>query len=170
MVTYLRLTILLLAGCFLASCAGQQKVTSSSGSASCRVQHVRTTAYTRGEAGGRTNAVGKRLSGQHVMSAASDWSRFPLGTHFRIVGTSEEYVIDDYGTALVGTNTIDLYKPSRLDMSRWGVRHVDIDILEWGSEQKSLKVLSPRAKHKIVRRMIVALQQRSDSPLGGILE
>ena len=56
------------------------------------------------------------------------------------------YVIDDYGSALVGTNTIDLYKTNRLAMRRWGVRRVDIDILEWGSKQQSLKVLAPRAK------------------------
>ena len=92
--------------------------------------------------GGRRNAVGEYLSGRIVRSAASDWSRFPLGTRFKIVETDEEYVIDDYGTALVGTNTIDLYKPIRLEMKRWGVRHVDIDILQWGSEEQSLKVLS----------------------------
>ena len=94
------------------------------------------------------------------MSAASDWSRFPLGTRFRIVGTNEEYIIDDYGTALIGTNTIDLYKSSRLEMRRWGVRHVDIDILEWGSEEASLKVLGPRAKHRCVRRMVTALEKK----------
>jgi len=124
---------------------------------------VRTTAYSRGETGGKHNAVGAALSSRRVMSAASDWSRFPLGTHFRIVDTKEEYIIDDYGTALVGTNTIDLYKTSRLEMRRWGVRHVDIDILEWGSDQQSLKVLAPRSKHKVVRRMIVALQKKSSS-------
>jgi hypothetical protein len=107
--------------------------------------------------------VGSTLSSRRVMSAASDWSRFPLGTHFRIVDTKEEYIIDDYGTALVGTNTIDLYKTSRLEMRRWGVRHVDIDILEWGSDQQSLKVLTPRAKHRVVRRMIVALQKKPSS-------
>src|SRR5256714_12529540 len=125
---------------------------------------VRTTAYSRGESGGKHNAVGASLSSRRVMSAASDWSRFPLGTHFRIINTKEEYIIDDYGTALVGTNTIDLYKSSRLEMRRWGVRHVDIDILEWGSNEQSLKVLTPRAKHKIVRRMIIALQKKTSSP------
>lgn len=70
-------------------------------------------------------------------------------------------MIDDYGTALIGTNTIDLYKTSRLDMKRWGVRHVDIDILEWGSKEKSLQVLAPRAHHKSVRRMITALQKKA---------
>ena len=94
------------------------------------------------------------------MSAASDWSRFPLGTRFRIADTNEEYIIDDYGPALVGTDTIDLYKPSCLDMKRWGVRHVDIDVLEWGSEEQSLKVLATRTKHRCARQMVASLQQK----------
>jgi len=98
------------------------------------------------------------------MSAASDWSRFPLGTRFRICSTREEFIIDDYGTALVGTSTIDLYKPTKLEMKRWGVRNVDIDILQWGSEEQSLKVLGPRAKHQTPRRMIAALQKKSVAP------
>jgi hypothetical protein len=94
------------------------------------------------------------------MSAASDWSRFPLGTRFRLAGTNDEYIIDDYGIALVGTDTIDLYKASRLDMQRWGVRHVDIDILQWGSKEQSLKVLAPRSKHRCVQQMVASLQQK----------
>jgi len=127
-----------------------------------RMTQVRTTAYTKGEAGGKRNALGVSLSGKHCMSAASDWSRFPLGTRFRIVGTKDEYIIDDYGTALIGTNTIDLYKPSRLEMKRWGVRHVDIDILQWGSEDESLKVLGPRAKHHYVHQMILGLNKKKN--------
>jgi len=127
------------------------------------MQKVRTTAYTHTEKGGRHNALGTYLSGRHVLSAASDWSRFPLGTRFRIVDTSEEYVIDDYGTALVGTNTIDLYKTSRLEMKRWGVRNVDIDILQWGSDTQSLKVLAPRAKHPQVRQMIASLHKKASA-------
>ncbi|PYL19308.1 MAG: hypothetical protein DME30_01060 [Verrucomicrobia bacterium] len=126
-----------------------------------RMSNVRTTAYTRIEKGGHRNALGKYLSGRHVMSAASDWSRFPLGTRFRIVDTKEEFIIDDYGTALIGTSTIDLYKPTKLEMKRWGVRNVDIDILQWGSEEQSLKVLGPRAKHQTPRRMIAALQKKN---------
>src|SRR5439155_14991257 len=114
----------------------------------------RTHAYTSIEQGGSRNAHGKFLSGHHVMGAASDWSRFPLGARFRICSTQEEFIIDDYGTALVGTSTIDLYKPTKLEMKRWGVRNVDIDILQWGSEEQSLKVLGPRAKHQTPRRMI----------------
>jgi len=124
---------------------------------------VRTTAYTIREGTGRRNALGVSLSGRRVMSAASDWSRYPLGTRFRIVGTEEEYIIDDYGPALVGTNTIDLYKPTRLAMRRWGVRHVDIEVLQWGSTEQSLKVLRPRTKHSAVRRMILALEKNAAS-------
>src|ERR1043166_769033 len=94
------------------------------------------------------------------MSAASDWSRYPLGTRFRLVDTNEEYIIDDYCTALIGTGTIDLYKPTKLEMKKWGCRLVDIDVLQWGSEEQSLKVLAPRKKHRTVRRMIAALEKR----------
>jgi 3D (Asp-Asp-Asp) domain-containing protein len=163
MSTYLKLTIAFGSACLLASCAQQHQAARNAAAQinSGRVQNVRTTAYSRGEDGGRRNAIGQKLSTHKCLSAASDWSRFPLGTRFRIVGTKEEYIIDDYGTALVGTNTIDLYKESRLEMKRWGVRHVDIDILEWGSDEESLKVLTPRAKHRRVQRMIVALQKKT---------
>ncbi len=163
----LNLTIVLAVGCILVGCAEQSVVqkplaaVEAANSHLGRMSNVRTTAYTRIEKGGHRNALGKYLSGRHVMSAASDWSRFPLGTRFRIVDTKEEFIIDDYGTALIGTSTIDLYKPTKLEMKRWGVRNVDIDILQWGSEEQSLKVLGPRAKHQTPRRMIAALQKKN---------
>jgi 3D (Asp-Asp-Asp) domain-containing protein len=153
----LNLTIAGIVACLIVGCATQSKPTLVSGQ---HMQNVRTTAYTHSESGGRHNALDCRLSSRHVMSAASDWSRFPLGTRFRLAGTNDEYIIDDYGIALVGTDTIDLYKASRLDMQRWGVRHVDIDILQWGSEEQSLKVLAPRSKHRCVRQMVASLQQK----------
>ena len=127
--------------------------------------NVRTTAYCVHErgGGGRRNAIGEYLSHREVRSAAYDWSRFPLGTRFKIVQTAEEYVIDDYGTALVGSHTIDLYKPTRLEMKRWGVRQVDIDILQWGSDEQSIKVLAPRAKHRTPRRILLALVNKKKS-------
>lgn len=170
----LNLTIALGVGCILVGCAEQSVVqkplvaVEAANSHLGRMPNVRTTAYTRIEKGGRRNALGKYLSGRHVMSAASDWSRFPLGTRFRIVNTREEFIIDDYGPALVGTSTIDLYKPTKLEMKRWGVRNVDIDILQWGSEEQSLKVLGPRAKHQTVRRMIAGLQKKAPSSRTGV--
>ena len=162
----LSLTIIVAVGCILVGCAEQSVVqkplaaVEAANSHLGRMTNVRTTAYTRVEKGGHKNALGTYLSGHHVMSAASDWSRFPLGTRFRVVSTREEYIIDDYGTALVGTSTIDLYKPTKLEMKRWGVRNVDIDVLQWGSEEMSLKVLGPRAKHETVQRMVAALQKK----------
>jgi len=165
----LNLTIVVALGGVLVGCAGQaivQKPLAAVANANShlgRLSNVRTTAYTHKEKGGRKNAIGMYLSGRHVMSAASDWSRFPLGTRFRICSTREEFIIDDYGTALVGTNTIDLYKPSKLEMKRWGVRNIDIDVLQWGSEQKSLEVLGPRAKHAQVKKMVASLQKNNPS-------
>jgi len=167
MLKSLNLTIAFVAICFLVGCAEQPAIqkplaaVQAANSHLGRMPNVRTTAYTKKETGGPRNALGTYLSGRHVMSAAADWSVFPVGTRFRIVSTQEEYIIDDYGTALIGTNTIDLYKPSKLEMKRWGARVVDIDILQWGSEQKSLEVLGPRAKHAQVQKMIVSLQKKN---------
>src|SRR5882762_468316 len=156
----LRLTLACLVAGFLGSCATQPLASRDQGK--LPRMNVRTTAYCTSErgGGGKHNAIGMYLSGRNVISAASDWSRFPLGTRFRLVDTNEEYVIDDYGGALVGTSTIDLFKNSRLEMKRWGMRHVDIDILQWGSEEQSKKILRPRAKHKKVRRMLAALDSK----------
>lgn len=174
MLKFLNLTIGIAVVCVLASCA-QQEVARPRTAATVpqsnpsHLSNVRTTAYTKTERGGPKNALDARLSSCHVMSAASDWSRFPLGTRFRIAGTRDEYVIDDYGTALIGTSTIDLYKPTRLQMKRWGVRNVDIDIVKWGSAEQSLKVLGPRAKHRTVQQMISALQKKQAETLAAIV-
>lgn len=126
-----------------------------------RIEKVRTTAYTYGiEENGSyptSNAIGSRLKAGKVRSAAADWSRWPLGTRFRVVETDQEFVVDDIGSAMVGTSTIDLFKPSAREMDRWGVRHVTIEILEWGSPEKSLKTLMPRRQSRHVREMVESL-------------
>lgn len=128
-----------------------------------RIENVRTTAYTHTERShiryGRMSATGDTLSYGHIRSAAADWSRFPVGTKFRIRQTGQTYQIDDYGSALTGTSTIDLYTPTRGEMNRWGVRFVDIDVLQWGSPAVSLKILKPRAKYPHVRRMVSDLEK-----------
>ena len=169
MARYLNLTLAGLALSLFVGCATQTQPIISTATGERR-HNVRTTAYTHTERGGRRNALGIYLSGRHVMSAASDWSRWPLGTRFRLVDTNEEYVIDDYGTALIGTGTIDLYKPTRLEMKNWGCRIVDIDILQWGSEEQSLKVLAPRKKHRTVRCMIAALEEKQKKQLVASLD
>ena len=130
------------------------------------ISGVKTTAYTHSESdhisyGART-AAGTQLRSGVVRSAAADRSVFPLGTVFRINGDSTVYVVDDYGSALVGTRTIDLYKPSLSYVSRWGVRRVNITILKWGSFAKSLAILKPREnKAPHVRKMVARLEARS---------
>src|SRR4029450_991349 len=152
----LNLTLAGVAASLVVGCATQKTDLTSAQ----RIQRVRTTAYTHTERGGPRNAVGDGLSRQRGRSAAAEWARFPRGTHFRIPSTNEEYIIDDYGTALVGTDTIDLYKANRLAMKQWVVRHVDIAILEWGSEEESLEVLGPRCKHRCVRQMVAPLEKK----------
>ena len=126
---------------------------------------VRTTAYTHTEAGGSKNAIGSRLRyGSGDYSAASDWSWMPLGTRFRMPSTGRIYVIEDYGSALVGRQTIDLYMPSRRTMRNWGVRTVDIEILEWGSKAMSLKMLQPRTRNRHVGVMVAQLRKQGIAP------
>ncbi len=90
---------------------------------------------------------------QQYTSAAADWSRFPLGTKFKIKGEPTIYVVDDYGIALVGTSTIDIYRPSKEAMGKWGVRTVEIEILKTGNMKKSRRILKSRGKLGFVKRM-----------------
>jgi hypothetical protein len=104
----------------------------------------------------------QRLSCGAVHSAAADWSRYPVGTIFKIIETGEMCEIDDYGSALIGTNTIDLYKGSNGAMRDWGVRMVHIQILTWGSPRRSLEILTPRSRNSRIRPMIAALRKQTE--------
>jgi 3D (Asp-Asp-Asp) domain-containing protein len=119
---------------------------------------VRTTAYTHTESDhrpyGNSSAVGTALDPGSIRSAAADWSRWPAGTRFLLLATGQIYQVDDYGWALAGRNTIDLYCPSWAEMNVWGVRRVTIEILEWGDPWKSYHVLKPRHDYAHVRRML----------------
>lgn len=126
---------------------------------------VRTTAYCHDEsdhiAYGNRNAIGTPLRFGSIRSAAADWSRYPLGTLFRISSQPGViYQVDDYGSALVGTDTIDLYKPTREQMNEWGVRHVDIEVIKWGCFQNSMAIIKDRTKYPHVRKMFDNLQHR----------
>lgn len=133
-----------------------------------RQRVVRTTAYTCSEADhliyGSKNAAGTNLRfSNKVRSAAADWSFYPVGTVFRIKGMPQLFVIDDYGSALTGTGTIDLYKPSTSVMNRWGRRNVEISIVQWGSFERSAQLLKGRTKHAHCRQMLANIQrQRPD--------
>lgn len=159
------LTALALSSAGLVSCADtpQQapKVTSAN-----RINSVKTTAYTHTEADHRkykvSSAVGTPLKYGNVRSAAADWSVFPVGTVFKIEGDPHIYEVDDYGSALVGTNTIDLYKPTKSDMKAWGARKVNIQVIRWGSFSKSLAIMKDREKASgRVRAMVQRIEKES---------
>ena len=93
-------------------------------------------------------------------SAAADWSRWPAGTVFRLLSTGQIYQVDDYGWALAGRNTIDLYQSTRAEMNAWAVRREAIQILRWGDPGESLRLLRPRQKFRHIRRMVLELEGR----------
>ena len=93
-----------------------------------------------------------------IGSAAADWSRWPVGTVFRLISTGQVYRVDDYGWALAGRNTIDLYMPTRHAMNSWGAREENIQILQWGSTNESLRLLQAHQGYRHIRRMVLELQ------------
>lgn len=126
---------------------------------------VRTTAYTQTEAGGSKNAIGGPLHfGGKEYSAASDWSWLPLGTRFKMLSNGREYIIEDYGSALVGRQTIDLFFTDRKSVRNWGVQQQEIEIVEWGSEAMSLKMLTPRCRNGHVATMVAQLRKQGVIP------
>ena len=132
-----------------------------------RTRVARTTAYTHSEgdhlAYGAKNAVGTSLKyTSTVRSAAADWSVYPLGTKFRIKGQPYLYVVDDYGSALVGTGTIDIYQPTKALMGQWGRRYVEITIVQWGSPDLSIDVLAGRRGYSHCRKMYAVLSKLND--------
>ncbi len=127
---------------------------------SVRHRYVRTTAYSCKEnepgAYGNLNASGTVLKYGRVRSAAADWSRYPVGTTFKIKGLPYTYVVDDYGSSLVGTNTIDIYHPSLSGMRRWGTRPAEIHVIHWGSLDRTANLLRKRTKYDHCARMYYA--------------
>jgi 3D (Asp-Asp-Asp) domain-containing protein len=95
-----------------------------------------------------------------IGSAAADWSRWPMGTTFRLLSTGQIYRVEDYGWALSGRNTIDLYMVNQRDMNSWGARQEPIQVLRWGDPQQSLQFLQPHQDYKHIRRMVLELQGR----------
>lgn len=122
------------------------------------VQKVRTTAYTQSESDhrryGALTALGTPLRYGAINSAAADWARWPCGTIFRIRATGDLFQVDDYGFALSGRNTIDLYRPSRLLMNEWGVRRVTIEIYHWGDPWVSYRKMICVRSYRHIRRMM----------------
>lgn len=151
--------LLCLASVGLVSCASSTVATKKG----TRISSVRTTAYTHTESDhivyGKATAIGSDLKFGRVRSAAADWSVYPVGTIFQIEGTPYIYQVDDYGSALVGTNTIDIYQPTKAHMNAWGVRNVNIRVLKWGSFSKSVAIMKERQKYDHVRSMVNRIQR-----------
>jgi 3D (Asp-Asp-Asp) domain-containing protein len=101
-----------------------------------------------------------------IGSAAADWARWPVGTTFRLLSTGQIYRVDDYGWALSGRNTIDLYMANSRDMNTWGARQEPIQILHWGDSQESLRFLQSHQDYPHIKRMVLELEGREQEAAG----
>ena len=95
-----------------------------------------------------------------IGSAAADWARWPAGTVFRLLSTGQNYRVEDYGWALSGRNTIDLYMANQREMNSWGARQEAIEILQWGDPQESLQFLRRHQDYRHIKRMVLELEGR----------
>ena len=129
------------------------------------------------------SALGSRLQSGSVRSAAADWSHYPVGTRFRIVGdkTELEYVVDDFTDAVNGPLAVGLYMPKKQDKEAWGARTVVIEVLNWGSFEKSVAIMKSsesRMEEPHVVHMVERIESRFEDqskasrglrPQGGLL-
>ena len=121
---------------------------------------VTTTTRANKTARGAKRAIAVSKSTPKIGSAAADWSRWPMGTTFRLLSTGQIYRVDDYGWALSGRNTIDLYMATRGEMNNWGARQEPIQVLHWGDPQDSLRFLETKQNYKHIKRMVLELEGR----------
>jgi 3D (Asp-Asp-Asp) domain-containing protein len=99
---------------------------------------TKTTKTTATTVKGAKRAVAVSKAPPRIGSAAADWSRWPVGTTFRLLSTGQIYRVEDYGWALSGRNTIDLYMANRQDMNSWGARQPSTSTSnEWCSSYKA---------------------------------
>jgi hypothetical protein len=68
--------------------------------------------------------------------------------------------VDDYGSAMVGKDKVDLFKTNYREVYRWGVRNVQLEIIEWGDFEKSLAILKPRSRSRHVKSMVQSLEAK----------
>jgi len=129
--------------------------------------NIRTTAYCgAGEKDhvkyGNKTAIGTPL--KRDKSIAADLSIFPIGTKLKIGDIV--YEVDDYGSALIHEKekhvpTIDIYKPTRSQMNKWGVKYfTNVEVVEWGSYEQSAKLLKDRLRYSHCRVMYNRIQKK----------
>jgi hypothetical protein len=154
---------ILLAAVSLSSCVGTKPAYEEPPLARDIYQKVTVSNYSgaassSGESG--LAARGSRYRSGSISSAAADWSRWPVGTVFRVLATGEMYEVDDFADDVVGKNTILLYKPSAPGS---GSHLVTIEIITWGSPHDSAVLLqsqrSSTAK-KILAELLARYPQR----------
>ena len=104
--------------------------------------------------------LARDFSNEVYGSAAADWARWPAGTIFRVLSTGQLYRVEDYGWALSGCNTIDLYMATPREMNGWGVRQELIQIVQWGDREESLRKLARHTKYRHIKRMVLELEGR----------
>jgi 3D (Asp-Asp-Asp) domain-containing protein len=121
------------------------------------MSETRTTITVKTRRGRSTSPVPVR---EMYGSAAADWSRWPAGTTFRLLSTGQAYRVEDYGWALSGRNTIDLYMSNQREMNSWGAREETIQVLQWGDPQQSLQFLQSHQNYKHIKRMVLELEGR----------
>ena len=76
---------------------------------------------------GKTNgitAMGTKATANHTIAASA---QFPFGTKIKINGTV--YTVEDRGGAITG-NKIDIYMNSHQEALAWGVRYLDIEVMD----------------------------------------
>jgi 3D (Asp-Asp-Asp) domain-containing protein len=110
--------------------------------------------------------VVRKTKAPKIGSAAADWARWPAGTTFRLLSTGQIYRVDDYGWALSGRNTIDLYMANSREMNSWGARQESIQVLHWGDPEESLRLLQPHQSSRHIQRMILELQGQEEEAAG----
>ena len=98
---------------------------------------------------------------EDLRAAAADWSRRPAGTVFRLLSTGQSYRVEDYGWALSGRNTIDLYMADQHEMNSWGAREETIEILQCDDPEESLQFLRRYQDYKHIKRMVLELEGRN---------
>jgi 3D (Asp-Asp-Asp) domain-containing protein len=124
------------------------------------MEETRTTTRVTKTTRGAKRAVAVVKPMPKIGSAAADWSRWPMGTTFRLLSTGQIYRVDDYGWALSGRNTIDLYMATRGEMNTWGARQEPIQVLQWGDARESLRFVAPRQNYPHIKRMVLELEGR----------
>jgi len=99
-------------------------------------------------------------SRSHRVRGMTPGSSLDSGTVFRLLSTGQNYRVEDYGWALSGRNTIDLYMANQREMNSWGARPETIEVLKWGDPQESLQFLRRHQDYRHIKRMVLELEGR----------